>query len=367
MNRIFIYLKNFDWILFFSVALLSCLGLIEIYSIALGQETLDLLNFQKQIIFVCLGIFFLFLFSFIDYNFFKNSNKYLYLIGIASLIAVLFFGTTINGAKSWFNFGNFSLQPVEFIKIILIIFLANFFSSKSIKIRGKKQLIYSGLGTLVFIFLVFMQPDLGSVIILFLVWFSMILVTGFNKKYFISIILMLIILFSGMWAFYLKDYQKERILTFINPDINSLDGGYNVSQAIIAVGSGGLYGRGIGFGSQSQLKFLPEAQNDFIFAVISEELGFFGVLLIFFFFFVLFSRCISITKKINNDFGIFLILGAVGLIFIEMFINISMNVGILPVIGISLPFISYGGSSIISHFLLIGIIQNIIIKSKINY
>ena len=156
-------------------------------------------------------------------------------------------------------------------------------------------------------------------------------------------------------------------MTFINPHADSLNRGYNATQAMIAVGSGGMIGRGVGFGSQSQLKFLPEAQTDFIFAVICEELGFLGVGLIFLFFGIIFYRCLAVTRRINNDFGIFIILGGVGLIFLEMFINISMNIGILPIVGIALPFISYGGSSIITSMIMIGIIENIIIKSKINY
>lgn len=367
MDKILLYLKNFDWILFFATLFLACFGLIEIYSIALGQETMNLLNFQKQILFIILGLILLFSFAFLDYNFLKNSSKYLYLLGIVALVAVLFFGEVIRGSKSWFVFGNFNLQPAEFIKIILIIFLAKFFSRKATKIKSFKQLVFSGIGSLLFIILIFLQPDLGSVIILFATWLIMLVVTGFNKKYFLILALLAILVTSSLWGFYLKNYQKQRILTFINPGVSSLDQGYNVSQAIIAVGAGQLIGRGIGFGSQSQLKFLPEAQNDFIFAVISEELGFLGALLVFFFFLVLLGRCVAAVKKINDDFGIFFVLGAAGLIFTEMFINISMNIGVLPVIGISLPFISYGGSSIITHFILIGIIENIIIKYRINY
>ena len=195
----------------------------------------------------------------------------------------------------------------------------------------------------------------------------MIIIAGFNKKYFLVIGLILLIILSGLWIFFFKDYQKQRVFTFLDPSFNPLNQGYNVAQAIIAVGAGGITGRGIGFGSQSQLKFLPEAQNDFIFAVIAEELGFLGVCLIISFFTIFFYRCLISLKKINNDFGIFFILGSMGLIFIEMFINIGMNIGILPVIGISLPFVSYGGSAIISVFILVGIIESIIIRSKINY
>jgi len=366
-NRLYLYLKNFDWILFLSVFLLACFGLAEIYSVALGQETVDLLNFKKQILFIGLGILLLFFFAFMDYHFLKNSSNYLYIFGVAILILVLFFGQTIRGTKGWFNFGIFNFQPVELIKIILIIFLAKFFSAMAIQIRPWKHLILSGLGTLVFAVLTLAQPDFGSALILVAIWLVMIAMAGFGKKHFLVITLILATVFSSLWLFTFEDYQKERVMTFLNPAFEPLAQGYNVAQAIIAVGAGGLTGRGIGFGSQSQLKFLPEAQNDFVFAVISEELGFLGVSLILLFFGIFFYRSLASLKKINNDFGIFFILGAVGLIFIQMFTNIGMNIGILPVVGISLPFVSYGGSAILSAFVLAGIIESIIIRSKINY
>ncbi|MFA4941807.1 MAG: FtsW/RodA/SpoVE family cell cycle protein, partial [Patescibacteria group bacterium] len=350
-KRLYLYLKNFDWILFLSVFLLACFGLAEIYSVALGQETVDLLNFKKQVFFISVGIFLLFFFSFLDYHFLKNSSNYLYIFGIVILILVLFFGKTIRGTKGWFDFGIMNFQPVELVKIILIIFLAKFFSAMALQIRPWKHLILSGLGTIAFAILTLMQPDFGSALILIAVWLIMLALAGFGKKHFLVISLILATVFSGLWLFTFKDYQKQRVLTFLNPAFEPLDQGYNVAQAIIAVGAGGFTGRGLGFGSQSQLKFLPEAQNDFVFAVISEELGFLGVLLVMLFFGIFFYRALTSLKKINNDFGIFFILGAVGLIFIQMFTNIGMNIGILPVVGISLPFVSYGGSAILSAFI----------------
>lgn len=366
-GKILIYLKNFDWILFSSVLLLVCFGLAEIYSISLGKETLDLLNFKKQILFILIGFFLLFSFSFIDYYFLRNYSNYIYLFGIILLVGIFFFGQTVRETKGWFSIGSFSVQPVEFVKIILIIFLARFFSSISIRIRPLKHLILSFIGAIFFVGLVIVQPDFGSALILLFIWLSMISFVGFEKKYFIIIGLILLILFFCSWFFLFKDYQKERILTYVNPKFDQLDRGYNASQAIIAVGSGGLTGRGIGLGSQSQLNFLPEAQNDFIFAVIAEELGFLGVAFVLLFFSIFFIRSLKALNKINNDFGIFFILGAVSLIFIEMFINIGMNIGILPIVGISLPFVSYGGSALLSSLILIGIIESIIIRSKINY
>lgn len=366
-SRVSIYLKNFDWILFFAVILLACFGLAEIYSIALGQDTIDLLNFKKQIFFIIIGILLLFSFAVLDYHFLRSYSNYLYLFGLVMLVGVLMFGTSIRGTRGWFYLGNFGFQPVEFIKIILILFLARFFSSVTVLARPMKYLLISGIGSLIFIALVLFQPDFGSALILLLIWLAMVIFAGFNKKYFIIISLVLLIIFAGSWTLFFKDYQKQRIITFFAPASDPLNRGYNVTQAIIAVGAGRMTGRGIGFGSQSQLKFLPEAQNDFIFAVISEELGFLGAFLIILFFSVFFYRCLTHLSKINNDFGVFFILGAVGLIFIEMFINIGMNIGILPVVGISLPFVSYGGSAVLTSLILVGIIESIIIRSKIKY
>jgi rod shape determining protein RodA len=356
--------KKFDWILFFSIFIISALSLVELYSIALGQENVSLLNFKKQVFFISVGLFCLFLFSALDYHFWFNNVKYLYIFSVILLLSVLIFGSTIRGTKGWFSFFGLGIQPVEFIKIILISSLSSFFSLVPANFRSLKQLAYSGLILFIPASLVIMQPDFGSAMILGFVWFFSLFLAGFKRIYFIGILIIIAALSIFSWSFLLKDYQKNRILTFVKPDSNSLDQSYNVTQALIAVGSGGLKGRGIGFGSQSQLKFLPEAQNDFIFAVISEEIGFLGVLLLFSLYFVFFWRLISPIHKIKDDFGRYFVSLTAGLIFIEMFINIGMNTGLLPIVGISLPFLSYGGSSIIATFIMVGICENIIKKTK---
>lgn len=366
--RLKLYLKNFDWIIFSAVLLLACFGLMEVYSVALGLGNNDLLNFYKQVAFVFGGIILMFFFAFFDHHFLKSLNRYLYWFGVLALISVLIFGQTINGTKGWFSVFGFGIQPVEIIKIILIIFLAAYFSNLATKVKTAKHFIVSAISALILAALIILQPDFGSALVLLAVWLIMVIMAGFNKKYFI-VIGIISILLSGVAWFSFKDYQKQRITTFLNPSFEecSKKECYNSFQAIIAVGSGGLIGKGVGFGSQSQLKFLPEAQTDFIFSVIAEEMGFLGVMLVLIFFGILFFRSIVSLKQINNDFGIYFILGLNGLIFTHMFINIGMNIGLLPIVGIPLPFISYGGSSILSLFMGVGIMQNIIIKSKINY
>ncbi len=366
-SRLRLYLKNFDWIILAAVVLLVAFGLIEIYSVALGQGSLDLLNFKKQVIFAALGFVLLFFFSFLDAHFLKSLSRYLYGLGALILVAVLIFGSTVRGTKGWFDLFGFSLQPVELIKIILIILLASYFASLATKVKTTRHFLTSAGSALGLMVLVLLQPDFGSALILGSIWLVMAIAAGFNKKHFIVVGLITALLLAGAWFFLFKDYQKERVLTLFDPAADSLESGYNISQAIIAVGSGGLNGKGVGFGSQSQLKFLPEAQTDFIFAVIAEELGFLGVFLVLLFYGIFFFRVWRIIRSVNNDFGIYCLIGASGLIFIQMFINIGMNLGVLPVVGLPLPFVSYGGSSLLSCLILVGIMENIIIKAKISY
>ncbi len=367
--RLKLYLKNFDWVLFSAVILLSAFGLMEVYSVALGLGSHDLVNFYKQVFFIVLGVILLFLFTFTDYHFLKSLSRYLYWFGVLILIAVLIFGDTLHGTKGWFSIFGFGIQPVEFIKIILIIFLASYFSRLATKVKTLRHFIVSVVSTLIFAGLIILQPDFGSALVLLAIWMIMIIMAGFPKKYFVIIALSAVFLSGVAWFGFFKDYQKERITTFLNPSFESCakEECYNSLQAIIAVGSGGLMGKGVGFGSQSQLKFLPEAQTDFIFSVVAEEMGFLGVVLVLSFFGILYFRAISALKRINNDFGIYFILGVLGFILTHMFVNIGMNLGLLPIVGLPLPFISYGGSATLSLFIAIGIIENIIIKSRINY
>jgi len=367
LHRLKLYLNNFDWILFAAVFLLVAFGLVEIYSVALGQGTVDLLNFRKQIFFAGAGFASLFAFTFIDAYFLRSLSRYLYWLAAAILGGVLIFGATVRGTKGWFNFLGFNLQPVEFVKVAFILFLSAYFSYLATKVKTSRHFLVSAGSVVILMGLVLLQPDFGSALMLGSIWLVLILAAGFDKKYYAIVGLAVVVIFTASWFFFFKDYQKERIMNFFNPGADTQESGYNISQAIIAVGSGGLTGKGVGFGSQSQLKFLPEAQTDFIFAVIAEELGLLGVILVLGFYSIFFYRCFRILGKINNDFGIYFIIGAAGLIFIQMFINIGMNLGIMPVVGLPLPFVSYGGSSLVSLLVLVGMIENIIIKSKISY
>lgn len=354
-----------DWLMISAVVLLIAFGLAEIYSVSLGRGGVDILNFKKQLWFVGIGLVSMFTLALFDYHTLRSFGGFFYVFGIILLLVVLVFGKVINGTRGWFYIFGLGIQPVELIKFFLVLFLARYFSSNQLKTQPLKHLFLSGLSALFFFALVAMQPDFGSALLLFMIWLTIVVLAGMEKKYLAFMAVGLAIMGVLAWSFYFQEYQKQRILTFVNPSSNAMAQGYNVAQAIIAVGSGGMFGRGIGFGSQSQLKFLPESQTDFIFAVISEELGFMGVALVLLFFAVFLIRCLLAVRKVNNDFGIYFILGAASLIFIETFINIAMNIGLLPVIGIALPFVSYGGSSIIANLMFLGVIQSIIIRSKL--
>jgi rod shape determining protein RodA len=366
-NRLKVILVNMDWLLLMSVLLLVCFGLAEVYSVSYSQGAGSLVNFKKQLLAVIFGVALMLIIIGIDYYFFYSYNQYFYLLAVFLLAAVLFFGQVIKGTKGWFTMFGMGLQPVELAKFFLLIFLARYFADSPLQSQPLRRLAVSGLGVGFLVFLVLMQPDFGSSMVLLVVWLALVILLGIPKKYILTMVISLVVLFTLSWQFFFKDYQKQRIMAFVSPSA-TLSQDYNVNQAMIAVGAGGWLGRGLGFGSQSQLKFLPEAKNDFIFAVISEELGFLGVALALSFFSLFFYRILANIKKINNDFGVIFLLGTAILIFIEMFVNIGMNMGLLPVVGIGLPFLSYGGSAMLANLMIVGVAESIIIRSKIkNY
>lgn len=359
MRKIIVAFEGFDWILLTAVLLLLSFGLAALYGIQTGLENHDFLNFKKQIIFAFIGLTLMFFISFFDYLFLRQYAYFLYVLLLAVLVAVLIFGTTFKGTTGWFSYFGFNLQPVEVAKIAIIIFLARYFSDNNQILKTWQFIIVSGLASGIYFFLIVLQPDFGSALLIFIIWFCFLLFSPINKSYLFVILGILLLLFFASWTFFFKDYQKGRILSFINPSSDPYGRGYHVRQAIIAVGSGQILGRGLGAGSQSQLKFIPAIQTDFTFAVIAEELGFFGASLVIFFYTVVFYRIIRIVRRMNDHFAIYLLIGILLLLLSHFIINVGMNVGMLPVTGISLPFISYGGSFLISCMVMIGIVENI--------
>lgn len=356
-------LRQFDWIMIGVVFFLTIFGLVIQYSLSLNQEVISFSNFNKQLIFAIIGLILMFSISFLNWNFLlKNYAIFLYIFILILLILVLFFGKIFRGTQGWINlpFG-INFQVVELAKLIIVIILAKYWSSRIYNIQSFKHIILTGIIIIIPFILVVLQPDLGSALIFFSLWLGMIFLISKPKN--LILILIIFFLIFGIGWLGLKDYQKDRIITFINPQIDPLGKGYQIIQSTIAVGSGQFWGRGLGLGPQSQLKFLPEARTDFVFAVIAEELGMIGTFLVLSFFGILFYRFWKIIKKARDDFSVFLIIGFSLIFFIEIFINISMNIGLAPITGISLPFLSYGGSSLLAHLFIIGILQGIIRKN----
>jgi rod shape determining protein RodA len=300
----------------------------------------------------------------INYRLWEDLNYIIYIIAAILLIAVLFIGRTIKGTTGWFSILGFNFQPVELAKIALIIFLAVFLSRKGKSITEFKNFVISGIFFAIYFILVLFQPDFGSAIILLLIWITMIFLAGADKKHLFLLGIGFVFAVLMAWFFLFQPYQKDRILSFFNPQADPYGRGYHVRQAIIGIGAGGFLGRGLGFGSQSQLKFIPASQTDFIFAVVAEELGFFGVFLILLFWFIVFYRLIRAAKMTKDSFCAFFILGVSALFFCQLMINIGMNVGLLPVTGIALPFLSYGGSFLVTCLILIGVIEGMIIRNS---
>jgi rod shape determining protein RodA len=365
--KIFANFKRIDWILFFNVVFLVLIGLAAIYSTTMNVENADLYRFLKQLIFFGIGVFFLFFFAFFDYRHLANFYKFFFFLSLIALLTVLIFGHSIRGAKAWVGFGNLLFQPVEFVKIGLIIFLSKYLSDHGKEFVFLKHLFVTGGAVLLLLILIALQPDMGSGLIFFGIWLGMIFFTNIPKRYLAYLLVFLAFIGVMTWFFGLQGYQKERIINLMNPGRYPLGTGYNVSQSLVAVGSGQFFGRGLGLGSQSQLNFLPEQQTDFIFSVIAEELGFVGTTLVLFFFGLFFYRLLKIMKNSYDNFGNYLLLGFMLSFLIQFLMNIGMNIGLMPVAGVPLPFLSLGGSSLLASLVVVGIIESIIRINKESY
>ena len=358
-------LKKLDWILIGAIVLLVVIGLLSIASVSQAR-TGAFTNFKKQSFFAVIGLISLVAFSFIDYRFLRNYSAIvlsLYIFSVFLLVALLIVGDSVRGAVSWFQFGSplggFSVEPVEIVKFILIVVLAKYFSGRHIDFGLVRHIIISGFYALIPVALVLLQPDLGSAFLMIIIWVGMMLVSGIRARHLLVIFLIFIIVAGMSWGFFLKDYQKGRIMAFFQPQKDPLGQGYNALQSIIAIGSGGFWGKGLGHGSQSQLNFLPEQHTDFIWATIAEEWGFFGVSSVLILWGVIFWRLFLIAINTNTNFARLFIFGFMLLLLTQVSINIGMNMGFFPITGIPLPLLSYGGSSLSATLAAFGIVQNI--------
>lgn len=350
-----------DWILFSAVYLVLGIGLLALFSLSKDLNFSSV--FARQFLFAALGSLLLFSSSALDSRYISKLSTPLYFFTIALLVAVLVFGSVIRGTSGWIQIAGFQFQPVEFSKVVLIVFLASFISQKRSELGDLVRLIVSLLLTAFLVLLVLRQPDFGSALVLAGIWFGMVVVSGIRKRYLVLLLVLFVALAGAAW-FLFAPYQRDRILTFLNPTLDPRGSGYNVIQSLVAVGSGGLTGKGLGHGSQSQSNFLPERHTDFIFAVIAEELGFFGVSLLLFLFGVILFRMSSIAASAKDNFSYLAIVGVILLFCIQITVNVGMNVGLLPVTGIPLPLVSYGGSSLLSTFLALALVRVLAFQRK---
>ncbi|MBU1167920.1 rod shape-determining protein RodA, partial [Patescibacteria group bacterium] len=325
MRRFLKLLKKFDWPLFVTVIILSTLGLVLVYSTTTTEEVRFSNEFTKQLIAFGFGVILIFVFSFFDYSILKNYAYVLYIALIILLIMVLIFGKEVNGTKGWFDLGFFRFQPSEFGKVAILVLLAKYFASVSGRNTRFQFILISGILVFIPFFLVLLQPDLGSAMVYLAMWLGLLLFSGIKRIH------KLILFGSGLvvtwmaWLFMMQPYQKQRIACFLNPEADPLGFCYNIIQAKIAVGSGGFMGRGLGQGPMGQLHFLPEQHTDFIFAVLTEDLGFVGGFLLLFLFFLMLSRIVKICRSSRDEFGIMLAIGAVIMFVFQIFTNIGMN------------------------------------------
>lgn len=346
--------QKMDWLIVFAVVPILAAGLITMKSFT-GESGF----FGRQLLWGVLSFIAFFLASRIDVRFLKRSNIALGVYGISMLflVAVLIAGNVVNGAKSWFSFGAFSFQPSDIVKIALILLLAKYYSRRHVEIRHVKHVVISAVYMLIPLLLIFLEPDFGSAIIIFLIWFGMTLVSGISKKHLAVVFMIMVTAFAGLWLFVFKPYQKERIINFLNPYYDIRGSGYNAYQSRIAVGSGGLFGKGVGFGTQSRLQYLPEYQTDFIFAAFSEEWGFIGALFLLILYGLLIARIIKAAFTGATNFETLFATGFAIMLLSHILINVGMNIGIMPVTGITLPFMSYGGSHLLVEFTALGLLM----------
>ena len=348
------FFARVDWMLLLFTLPISLAGLLTMQSYGEGSPFFD-----KQLIWLSVSIAIFFLMSFIDISILKKTKVLvaLFLIFNFFLLLLLFVGHTLNGARSWFSLGSFSFEPSDFIKIVLVLVLAKYFSKRHIAIGEAKHLLISGAYFMVPFILILLEPDFGVSMTLGLIWFGMTLVAGIKKRHLALLFGVGILCFAMLWMFVFAPYQKARITNFMHPLTNIHGSGYNVHQAMIAVGSGGLFGKGIGYGTQSRLRYLPEFQTDFIFAAFAEEWGFVGAMLLLILYGLLLARILTIGMHGEGNFESLFASGVMILFISHILVNVGMNMGILPVAGIPLPFMSYGGSHLIVEFGALGILS----------
>ncbi|MFP4539494.1 MAG: rod shape-determining protein RodA [Candidatus Paceibacterota bacterium] len=344
-------LKEIDWVLFFATVLVVSLGLTTMHSFS-GDDP----YFFRHLMVIALSFFVFFGISLMNLRFLRRTGfvVILFLVMALTLIGMLLFGEVTQGTQRWVSIGPFSLQLSELAKLVLVILLAKYFSKRHIEIASFRHIFISGVYAVIFFILIFLQPDLGSAVIIFLIWLGMIMVSGVSLKHLGVVFLIGVMAFAAMWSFALQDYQKERVISFIKPYADVEGSGYHTRQSVIAIGSGEMFGKGIGYGTQSQLRFLPEHHTDFIFAAFAEEWGFVGMALLFFLYGVIIWRLLVNAQKGETNFETLFGIGLVVILISHIVIHAGANLGMMPVTGTTLPFMSFGGSHMVTTFAALG-------------
>lgn len=345
----------FDWTLLIPAVTLSLLGILTMSTYGVGSSL-----GPRQLIFLGLGIVVYLVLGALDLRFIRGTPMVMvgYIISVV-LLALVLATHPVLGARAWFNLGLISFQPADFAKLALLALLAKYLSRRHVEIGDYRHIIVSGAYAGAIILLVLIEPDLGNAIILGTVWLSLMLISGISKKHLAVIGLILLVAATGLWFGGLKQYQRDRILTFVNPAHDIHGTGYNAYQAKIAVGSGQWFGKGIGYGTQSKLRFLPEYQTDFIFAAYAEEWGFVGVGLVLFLYALIFMRLAEIARRSATNFDAFFTLGVLVLCAAHVAVHAGISVGLLPVTGTTIPFMSSGGSHLLLEFGLLGVVTSL--------
>ncbi|MBI5798366.1 MAG: rod shape-determining protein RodA [Candidatus Yonathbacteria bacterium] len=353
VREVFSRKASIDWVLLSAAVAIVFLGLVT-----MDAFTGTNLFFEKQLLSLTVALGAFFLATRVDTDMLRRTNVLVTLFILTStlLLVLLGLGYATKGAQSWFKFGHFSFQPSDAMKLLLVIILAKYFSRRHVEIANFRHIMVSGIYALIPFILVLLQPDFGSAMIIFLIWFGMILVSGVSKKHLAFVFLVGAVVFVGLWMEVFKPYQKARVMTFVHPMSDIRGSGYNAYQSTIAVGSGQITGKGVGYGTQSRLRFLPEYQTDFIFSAFAEEWGFVGVLILFGLFTIVIARILMIALVGTTNFEMLYGAGVAILIISAFFVNIGMTIGLLPITGVPVPFMSFGGSHLFVEFTALGLL-----------
>ncbi|HEY3770883.1 MAG TPA: rod shape-determining protein RodA [Candidatus Angelobacter sp.] len=365
MRRL-ISFRDFDWLLLTFVLLICALGVLEIYSTTYGTKFAG--AHIRQVYWILAGLAVMLAVSFINYQILLENSRWLYAASILSLLAVTIFGKKYLGARRWILLpGGQHFQPSEWVKLVLILMLAKYFSAQGEREDASlSDIVKAGLIAGIPMLLVLKQPDLGTALTYVPVALMGLFLGGIQFKHAAVILVVAGLLMPGVWHYGLKPYQKDRLTNFLHPEADSQKTGYQLEQSKIAVGSGGIWGKGIRKGTQTQGSFLPEPHTDFIFAAWSEEHGFVGAVALLLLYFLVLMRLIHNAQTAPDSAGGFVVMGVVAVLLFHILVNAGMVVGYMPVTGIPLPLMSYGGSSVLFMFLALGIVMNIRMRRFVN-